>query len=299
MSYRLVEPQLPPERSRFRMFSRRSVAVLPTLFTLGNLLCGFTAVFIASRADDVDMPFQWTPLTFAAILILIGLVLDGLDGAIARLIRSESDLGEQLDSLADMVTFGVAPAFMVMQLVGIGAPWLGMSAKADTLFDRVALAIAGIYVVCAGLRLARFNIETGENEARSFKGLPTPGAAGTVASLALLHQHFLAHYPDQHWSVGLAAYFMVFVTLMVAITMVSQFRYPHLANRYMRGRAPFVRILGAMMVGLLLVIHPRWGLAVGFSLYAILTPLTGVYHWVMGHSAIVDEDDSPDSCVAG
>ena len=119
-------------------------------------------------------------MTFAALWIFLGLILDGLDGRIARMTRSESELGEQLDSMADMVTFGVAPAFICVQLAGIGTPFFGMS---DTLYDRLGLVIAGIYVACAGLRLARFNIDPGDDDHRSFKGLPSPGAGGTVASL--------------------------------------------------------------------------------------------------------------------
>ena len=280
-------------RSRLRVFSRRSVAVLPTLFTLGNLLCGFAAVFVASR--DGAMPLHWTPLTWAAILVLLGLVLDGLDGTVARLTHSESGLGEQLDSIADMVTFGVAPAFMLMQLIGVGTPWLGMSEQADTLFDRVAVIIAGIYVVCAALRLARFNIEAGRDEHRSFKGLPSPGAAGTVASLVLLHQHFWSG-DGEPWTVNAAAVVMLVITLMVAIAMVSQFNYLHLMNRYVQGQAPFSTMLKVVIIGLLLVIDPRWALAVGFVWYSLSAPVMAGYRWAAGRPVIVDEDeDTPDA----
>ena len=90
--------------------ARLTIAVLPTLLTIGNLLCGFAAIFFASRLEDLRLPFGWTPLAWAAAVIFLGMVFDGLDGRIARLTRNTTDLGEQLDSMADMVTFGVAPA---------------------------------------------------------------------------------------------------------------------------------------------------------------------------------------------
>src|SRR5690606_12393377 len=114
--------------------------------------------------------------------IFLGMLLDGLDGRVARMTRSTSELGEQLDSMADMVTFGVAPAFLAVQLVGVVSPL----SLAEDMFDRFAMVVAFIYVACAALRLARFNIETKSDNVvdhLSFSGLPSPGAAGTVASM--------------------------------------------------------------------------------------------------------------------
>src|SRR5688500_16955842 len=111
---------------RRRLRPTRMLRVLPSLFTLGNLLCGFAAVFNASRIGrDADGSAGVPHLAIAAGLVFAGMVFDALDGRIARLTRQTSDLGEQLDSMADMVTFGVAPAFMVIQLVGIGNPIFG------------------------------------------------------------------------------------------------------------------------------------------------------------------------------
>ncbi len=294
LNYRLTEndsstPSRPrPPRSAF---SRRSIAVLPTLFTLGNLLCGFAAVFSASRPVDTVLPLGWTPLTFAALWVFAGLVLDGLDGRIARMTRSESELGEQLDSMADMVTFGVAPAFICVQLVGIDTPFFGLS---DTLYDRLALVIAGIYVACAGLRLARFNMDTGTDDHRSFKGLPSPGAAGAVASLVLLHQRFLAQEAPS-WTLTAASGTMLLITLLVAIAMVSQFHYVHVMTRYVRGRAPFATLAAAIICGLLLVVLPQWSLAVGFVGYAVSAPLRATYRWFMGRGPIVEDDEEEEN----
>lgn len=297
--YRLTD-QAPNDRASNATprdaFSRRSIAVLPTLFTLGNLLCGFAAVFAASRPADTVLPFDWTPLTFAALWIFLGLILDGLDGRIARMTRSESELGEQLDSMADMVTFGVAPAFICVQLAGIGTPFFGMS---DTLYDRLGLVIAGIYVACAGLRLARFNIDAGADDHRSFKGLPSPGAGGTVASLVLLHQHFLAK-GDPGWMLNAASGTMLGVTLLAGVAMVSQFRYVHVMNRYVRGRAPFAKLVAAVICGLLLVIYPQWSLSVGFVGYALSAPIRATYRWCVERRMMDDDlDIEDDGRVAG
>ena len=274
-------------RKLHRRVARRGIAVLPTLFTLGNLLCGFAAIFFASRpippADD-PLPFGWSPLTMAAVFVFIGLAMDGLDGRIARLTHSISDLGAQLDSMADMVTFGVAPALMVVQLIGVRAPFVSeLSPNGNILFDRLAVISACIYVACVALRLARYNIETppaDEAERGLFKGLPSPGAAGTVASLILLHQHFLARYPADHLFIRSAAVVMVFICLLTALAMVSQFRYVHIMNRYVRGRAPFGTVAKAVIVGLLLVVWIQGTLAAGFVIYSLSAPTVWVYHWL-------------------
>ena len=235
------ERRNPTQSLRGRRAAQRTISVLPALCTLGNLLCGFGSIFYASRDLQTKLPLEWSPLTFSAVFIFLGMVLDALDGRIARLTHNTSDLGEQLDSMADMVTFGVAPAFLVVELIGVQAPFI--SIKHDRLFDRVVVVFACIYVACAALRLARFNIELKkpqESSHKSFRGLPSPGAAGTVASLVLLHQYMQIGKPadPMPWSVRLAAFAMVLVMLLVAFAMISRLRYVHVANRYVRGQTP-------------------------------------------------------------
>lgn len=270
-------------RTLRRKVARRGVAVLPTLFTLGNLLCGCGAIFIASRTaatgEAIDLPFGWTPLTFAAVLIFGGMVFDGLDGRIARLTRSTSELGGQLDSMSDMVTFGVVPAFLAVQLAGIEAPFV--SERGDDIFGRVTLAVAGIYACCAALRLARFNIENDSPDGSDhlfFKGLPSPGAAGTVASLVLLHQHFLAH--DRSTPGTIAAVAMVAVTLLAGLAMISTFRYVHVTNRYVRNRARVETVAKGVAIALLLFVHIQGALAAAFVLYALSAPVASAWRWV-------------------
>ncbi len=265
--------------------ARRGVAVIPTLFTLGNLLCGCAAIFIASRdAAAAELPFGWTPLTLAAALIFAGMLFDGLDGRIARLMRSTSELGGQLDSMSDMVTFGVAPAFLAVQLAseatGVEAPFV--SPQGDHLFARLILIAGGIYACCAALRLARFNLENDsadEADHMSFMGLPSPGAAGTIASLILLHEHFLANYPEHNWLRVSAAVAIVAVTALTAIAMVSRFPYVHVMNRYVRNRAKVETVAKAVIVGLLVLIHLQGALAAAFVLYALSAPLASAWRW--------------------
>ena len=256
------------------------------MFTLGNLLCGFAAIFAASRSTGIPLAFGWTPLTFAAVYIFLGMLLDGLDGRIARLTRSHSELGEQLDSMADMVTFGVAPAFLAVQLVGVNAPFVAQFDVGDALGHRIAVVVACIYVACAALRLARFNVENGQVsklEHGTFRGLPTPGAAGTVASLVLLHEHLKLREASPELFTSLAAAAMVAVMLLSALAMVSSFKYVHVMNRYVRNRAPFDTVVKVVVVGLLLVVWPQATLAVAFVAYALSAPVAGIYRWITGN----------------
>lgn len=267
--------------SRRRVAARRTLAVLPTLCTLGNCLCGFLVVFFASRDPiGAEMPWNWTPLTIGAVFVFLGMLFDGLDGRLARMTRRTSELGEQLDSMADMVTFGVAPAFLAVQLVAVQNPFIG---KVDTLFDRTALIIACIYVACAALRLARFNIEIHSDVPTahmSFEGLPTPGAAGTVASLVLLHQHFLANQNANPWAMTISSIGMVAIMFLVALAMVSRLRYVHVTNRYLRERARIEYIAILVAVGLLLLVHLQGALAAGLVAYALSAPVG----WVWGRT---------------
>lgn len=259
--------------------------MLPALFTLGNLLCGFLAIFFASRGADADLPWKWTPLTLGAVFVFLGMLFDAIDGRIARLTHQESELGEQLDSMADMVTFGAAPAFLATQLVFRPEDALGItrlpffSGAGDAFYDRVTLVVASIYVACAALRLARFNIDKSHAEpgnATEFTGMPTPGAAGTVCSFVLLHEHLIAQI-DRGAGAGLAVTMagtgMVAIMLLVAVAMVSRLTYPHVANRYFRGNARFNTITKIVLVAPFLLIWPQPVLAVAFGLYAVSAPV--------------------------
>ncbi|MDH3583938.1 MAG: phosphatidylcholine/phosphatidylserine synthase [Phycisphaerae bacterium] len=284
----VLEPQ-PVESARGPR--PRMIRVLPSVLTLGNLLCGFASIFYASRNPDT-LGFHQSQLPIAAMLIFLGMIFDALDGRMARLTGQTSELGEQLDSMADMVTFGAAPAFLVIQMVGlvgdVGTPFFG-SAKADTLFGRAVFVVSGAYVACCALRLARFNIEIDQPEEAdhlSFKGLPSPAAAGTVASLVLLHESLLADFPDV---ARVTAIGLVLISLLAAVAMVSRLRYTHLLNRYLRDRAPFEYLATAVLVLVPLLLKPKIAIAAGFVLYSIFPALRLIPKALRGRSSGRDE----------
>lgn len=300
------DPERRSRRRRRRISPARMARVLPSALTLGNLLCGFAAIFYASRplmlpSGEANLVLgYWTPLTVAGSLVFIGMIFDALDGRVARMTRQTSELGEQLDSMADMVTFGVAPAFCVIQLVDIGVPFLG-TARVDTYFDRAVLVIAGVYAACCALRLARYNIEIDNPEEidhLSFKGLPSPAAAGTVASLVLLHQSLIADHATASVITGVG---MVLITLLAAVGMVSTMRYPHLLNKYLRGRAPFHIIATAVLLLIPVMLDLYITLAVVFVAYALSTPAVLLFFKLRGKPAppplrfVTSEEDSESS----
>jgi len=268
------------------------MSVLPTLCTLGNLVCGFAAIFYAAREPNLHMLWRdWTPLTFAGALIFLGMFLDAIDGSLARLTRATSELGAQLDSLADVVTFGVAPAFMTLRLVAIHLDHTNIivGAEADNIFGKIIWGAAAVYVCCAALRLARFNVEMDNdpvNDHSLFRGLPSPGAAGTVASLVILHQHLLvtqfggapvipgeALQADAPLSfVQWAALGIPLIMLLCAFAMVSNVPYVHLVNRYFRGQKSFHYMVRLVVLLAFAIWSFRITLAITLTAYALSGP---------------------------
>lgn len=273
-------PRAPRKQRRRRLRVRKlPISVFPTMLTLANALCGFMAIFLASLPTTADFPFNWTPLTFAAMAIFVGMVFDGFDGRVARLTNSTSDFGAQLDSMADMVTFGVAPAFIAIKLIDPAIPYF--SNTDDHLFGRFALIVALIYVACAALRLARYTVAANEKHAvdpNVFSGLPSPGAAGTIAGLILLQQHLVyGEGYDYNWLIQTTRYAMIGIVLLTALAMVSKLPYTHFMNRYLSGKANINTIALYVIVALLLLIYPQWTLAVAFTSYALSAPSWWAY----------------------
>src|SRR5262249_4663351 len=154
----------------------RSVYSLPSLATLGNAICGFGAMYVAAldpgSADNWTQWFYHSRFLSAAYLIFIAMFFDGIDGRLARFTRHTTDFGGQLDSLADVVSFGCAPAFIALQL------FHESHFDVPSIVSRLVWAIGALYMSCAAIRLARFNVsnEHGEQHHFSFLGLPSPGA---------------------------------------------------------------------------------------------------------------------------
>ncbi len=256
--------------------------------TLGNAVCGFGAMYICTMAtgthnlDPLTTFFSLHPFTMAAYLIFAAMVFDALDGRLARFARHTTDFGGQLDSLADVISFGAAPAFLALVLVKAAYPGV------PPMLSRLIWAIGALYLSCAALRLARFNVsnEHGEQHHFSFLGLPSPAAGGTVAAWVLMQQD-LAHTAfdlgDSSWTgrmVGHASSLCVVllpgIVLLTGLLMISKIRYPHLVNRYLRGKRSIGRLL-AVLVGLLvLIVWHQYAIAAGMVFYVVWGALSAV-----------------------
>ena len=184
-------------RRRLRRTRRayiRSIHLLPSMATLGNAICGFAAIYIAS-INLSYAPDPWTqsllkvatPYEWAAYLIFIAMIFDGLDGRLARFTRHTTDFGGQLDSMADVISFGIAPAILMLQYAKVTIQTIP---DMPFIVTRTIWAIGAVYASCAAIRLARFNVSNqhGEQHHFSFLGMPSPGAAGVVAAMVLMDE---------------------------------------------------------------------------------------------------------------
>jgi CDP-diacylglycerol--serine O-phosphatidyltransferase len=245
----------------------RKIAVIPTLLTLGNAVCGFAAITWAGKIDGTE----GTRHCFALCgwYIIAAMVFDALDGYVARLSRSASKFGGELDSLCDAISFGVAPAFLLLRL---GPGW-----EPRPLLHQLLAGIAALYMVCAILRLARFNVETptDPNGGKRFRGLPSPGAAGCLASLAILRGGIMGKWPGLDFTLVRAG-IEVWATLgalLVALLMVSRVPYPHVTKQVLRGRRHFSHLIQVILAGFVIVLVPEVALVLLFWVYALAMPV--------------------------
>lgn len=258
-------------------------AILPTLLTLGNAVCGFAALAFASKIDPGD-PTTDIYFAYSAWLILGAMVFDMLDGYVARLSHSASDFGGQLDSLCDAISFGVAPAFLLLRM---GREW-----ENDTVRQAIAV-VAAMYMVCAIIRLARFNVENTPDPSshKRFKGLPSPAAAGCVASLCILRgglsQDWAFLDGDQlHAWVNLWA---PLGTLFVALLMVSRVPYPHLTKQLLRPSLRVKYLSRLALIVALLVVTRELSVFLIFWGYALSMPVRFLYLRALRRRAAMDE----------
>lgn len=247
---------------------RLTLAVLPTLLTLGNGVCGMAAIAVATSAL-----LEWTnedQLFVAGLLIFGGMVFDALDGSAARMTGQSSEFGAQLDSLCDAITFGAAPAVIVWRF-------------GDPLPYRISWAIGVIFTLCVLIRLARFNVETKEDDSHDgFDGLPSPAAAGTIASftIAMPHLETLTHQ-EYRQSIRSAAemalmageYLVPVLAVLLAYLMVSRFTYPHVVQQWMSGRRSPNQIGQALFAVGGVIILKELALPLAFCIYAFWSPI--------------------------
>ncbi|TQF00949.1 MAG: CDP-diacylglycerol--serine O-phosphatidyltransferase [Spiribacter salinus] len=224
----MTEHDRPERRPR-----RRGIYLLPNLITTLALFFGFYAV-VSAQAGAYEL---------AAIAIFVAMVMDGLDGRVARLTNTQSDFGVQYDSIADMVSFGVAPALVIYSWALADLGELG------EVWNKLGWLGAFIYTACAGLRLSRFNTQVGVADKRYFQGLPSPAAAATLAGLVWAGDRL----EFGGWPAGIPA---LVITLVAGILMVSNVRYDSFKELDFRYRVPFVvMVLGVLGVALMSV-HP-------------------------------------------
>jgi CDP-diacylglycerol---serine O-phosphatidyltransferase len=222
---------------------RRGVFIVPATITSLGLLAGFYSLI-----SSIDSHFET-----AALMITIAFICDGLDGRVARFSQSSSQFGIELDSLSDVVAFGVAPAAMVYT-------W------ALRPLGSLAIIISGLFVVAAALRLARFNVQTASADKRRFTGLPVPGAAVMIAGVVLAYSYFELSSPKT-----LAAV-MAPMTMALAALMVSRVPYPSFKAINLRRRARLELMAGVFVVAAMLLAMPQFTAFVIASAYVLSGP---------------------------
>jgi CDP-diacylglycerol--serine O-phosphatidyltransferase len=285
--------------SHFRTHRRRlkSLAFAPTLITLANLLCGFAAVHFALRAmydlgagiSPQDVMTLHRPawermlpsfLSIGASLIILGMILDCFDGLIARVTTSTTNFGGQLDSLADVVTFGVAPATLMVAFMTneLAIHSIFPSPISEHYFGRFTWVSAALYTAMTAMRLARYNVEhaKADFDYRVFRGLPSPGAAAIMVALILFQDHLLL---ENHWLASavrrVVVYATPFIAMACAFLMVSRIPYRRFHRTYLLGRQPFGQFLMVMaVVAVFLAFKVET-----FLVLVLLYGLSGPLHW--------------------
>lgn len=266
---------------------------LPNLLTAGNLFCGFVALTFIVEANLtpnlVTGDVNWMPIKKALACILLACIFDLFDGRVARMGGHESPFGREFDSLADLISFGVAPAFLVHRVV--------LHKALPEEYAELGWFIASIYLICGAFRLARFNCLSAMNlpgAGKDFLGFPIPSAAGLVASLTL----FIIKLNEKEKDLGYWGWALPAVLLFLSAMMVSEVRYPSFKGLGLRSSTTFLKVVvAAVFVGSLLILREK-------ILYYVL-PLffTGylVYGFIRPHISrawrreIEEEDDDTEA----
>ena len=226
----------------------RGIYILPSIFTTFALFAGFYSIVASINGD----------YTLAAISIMVAMLWDALDGRVARLTNTQSAFGAEYDSLSDLVSFGVAPALLVYE-------W----SLSD--LGRIGWLAAFIYLTCAALRLARFNIQVGTADKRYFQGLPSPAAAGVIASMI-----WLKFWNFEYFDIGfvsLSYYIGIAITIICGLLMVSNVRYYSFKEFETKKKASFRFLLLSVMSLILLLYKPNIVLFTGFFIYLLSGPI--------------------------
>jgi CDP-diacylglycerol--serine O-phosphatidyltransferase len=233
---------------------RRGIYLLPNLFTTAGLFAGFYAI-VAAMSDN---------FVGAAIAIFIAMLMDGIDGRVARLTHTTSEFGVQYDSLSDMVCFGLAPSLVVFEWA------LRSMSDHGWLWSKLGWLAAFIFTAGAALRLARFNTQVASADKRYFQGLPSPSAAAVLAGLVWFSEDNGLNGADM-WIAGAA------LAAAMGLLMVSNIRYYSFKEIDFKGRVPFVALVLAVLVLVVVSSHPPSVLFFGFLVYVISGPVITLY----------------------
>lgn len=240
-----------------QVIRHKGIYILPNLFTLAALFGGFYAIVMAMNAR----------FDLAAIGVFCAMILDSLDGRIARMTNTQSDFGEQMDSLSDMVSFGAAPALIAYEWA---LKYLG----------RWGWIAAFVYCACAALRLARFNVNTAVVEKRFFQGLPSPAAAALVMGFIWIVQETGYHSEALPW--------LIFaITVYAGLTMVTNVPFYSFKDMHFKKTVPFVVLVVIALIIALIALHPPFVLFAIFALYGTSGYAVFIYKRMRGQAVSV------------
>jgi CDP-diacylglycerol--serine O-phosphatidyltransferase len=228
---------------------RRGIYILPNLFTTGNLFCGFWAIISVFQEK----------FFYAAVAILLACAFDILDGKVARLSGATSKFGVQYDSLADLVSFGIAPALLAFS-------W------ALRPYGKFGWLAAFLFVVCGALRLARFNVQSSSGEVKYFKGLPIPAAASMIALTILLYLRLI----ETNWVKDIVILVMIYV---LAFLMVSNIRYFSFKELNLAKRKPFSIFIFVILSMIVIIMEPTIVLFAFILFYVFSGPVNMLMAW--------------------
>jgi CDP-diacylglycerol--serine O-phosphatidyltransferase len=235
-----------PDKKNNESLPSRGIYLLPNLLTTAGLFSGFYAVVSSMNGHFIS----------AAVAILIAMIFDGLDGRVARMTNTQSEFGAEYDSMADMVSFGIAPGLVVYN-------WALSS------FGKFGWLAAFVYVACAALRLARFNTQIGVVDSRYFQGLASPAAAGVIASLVWVGSEYQIDGQEFGFIIGV-------ITIIAGLLMVSNFRYNSFKDVDWKGKVNFVVVLLIVLAFVIVASSPENILLFIFALYACSGPFTTI-----------------------
>src|SRR5882672_10228424 len=273
--------------------ARLKIYFLPNLMTGGNLFCGFVALTYIVQAKQLDIEQgRYLDIKIALFFILLACIFDLLDGRVARMGGAESPFGREFDSLADIISFGVAPAFLVYRIV---------LREVFATHQELGWFIASIYVLCGAFRLARFNClaaQVGAGGGREFLGFPIPAAAGLVASLTLFMMRLNElGWMEERFSRSKWRYALPLLMLFLSAMMVSEVKYPTFKKLDLRATRTFTRtLLAVLFIGSVLVLRERilyWVLPLFFTTYLIYGFIRPRVSRKVRHEIEDDDDDEP------